>query len=101
MKAINILHQKVALKHESGDRLAVFEIVIWQVPRSSDFPDRVKYRAWLSEAGKTLFGFDNHVPKGPHLHVRDVEVGYVFRGLESLREDIIAMIRKEGFIYDD
>jgi hypothetical protein len=55
----------------------------------------------LSEAGVTLFGFDNHAPKGSHLHVRNVEVGYVFRGLEALREDIIAMIRKEGFVYDE
>ena len=38
--------------------------------------------------------------KGPHLHVRDVEVGYLFRGLDSLRKDIIAMIKKEGFITD-
>ena len=50
--------------------------------------------------GQTLFGLDNHKPKGPHLHVRDVEVGYVFRGLDSLRKDIIAMIKKEGFIYE-
>ena len=58
----------------------------------------LKYRAWLSEEGSTLFGLDNHKPKGPHLHVREVEVGYVFRGLDSLRQDIVAMIEKESFI---
>jgi len=88
------------LKHKSGSRLAIFEIIIWKVPVSRDYQDGLKYRAWLSENGQTLFGLDNHKPKGPHLHVRDVEVGYVFRGLDSLREDIIALIKKEGFIYE-
>ncbi len=55
----------------------------------------------MSEGGVTLFGFDNHSPKGPHLHVREIEVGYVFRGLDALREDIIAMIRREGFAYEE
>jgi hypothetical protein len=55
----------------------------------------------LSENGETLWGFDNHKPKGPHLHVREQEVGYVFRGIEELKEDIIAMIQKEGFIYEE
>jgi hypothetical protein len=41
------------------------------------------------------------MPKGPHLHVGDAEVGYVFRGLDALRKDIAAMIRKEGFVYED
>ena len=54
-----------------------------------------------SLGGKTLFGFDNHKPKGPHLHVGNAEVGYEFRGLDALREDIAAMIRKEAFVYED
>ena len=101
MKATEILQQKMVLKHEDGSRLAIFEIVIWGIPTSRDYPEGVKYRAWLSENGKTHFGFDNHSPKGPHLHIRETEVGYVFRGLRALREDIGAMIRKEGFIYED
>jgi hypothetical protein len=48
----------------------------------------------------TIFGFDKHKPKGPHLHIGSSEVGYVFRGLDSLREDIAAMVRKAGFIYE-
>jgi predicted transcriptional regulator len=78
--------------------MAIFEIVIWQVPRTSNYPDGIKYRAWVSEDGKTLFGFDNHKPKGPHLHIGDHEVGYVFRGIAALRFDIEAMIKK-GRIY--
>lgn len=100
MKAAEIFHQKQVLKHRDGKRLAIFEIIIWKIPGSKNFPDGLKYRAWLSEEGNTLFGLDNHKPKGPHLHVREVEVGYMFRGLDSLRQDIIAMIEKEGFIYE-
>jgi hypothetical protein len=75
--------------------------VVWKVPATKDYPNGVKYRAWFSEGGKTVFGFDNHKPKGPHLHVGEVELGYVFRGFDALRDDIVAMIRREGFVYED
>ena len=101
MKATEFFRQKIVLKHVDGDRLAIFEMVIWKIPVSSAYPEGLKYRAWLSEGGNTVFGFDNHKPKGPHLHVGSKEVGYVFRGLSSLKEDVIAMIKQEGFIYED
>ena len=101
MKASEIFRQKGVLKHSDGRRLAILEIVVWQVPVSTSYPDGVKYRIWVSERGRTLFGFDNHKPKGPHLHIGETEVGYVFRGLAALRADLIAMIRKEGFVYED
>ena len=101
VKAVEVFRQKVFLKHRKDSRLAVFEIAIFQVPMSRDYPDGLKYRAWLSENGKTIFGFDNHKPKGSHLHIGNQEVGYVFRGLKALREDIIAMIKKEDFIYEN
>ncbi len=100
MKAIEIFRQKLVLKHREGSRLAIFEVVIFQFPASRNYPDGIKYRAWLSENGKTIFGFDNHKPKGPHLHIGDREVGYVFRGIKLLRQDIEAMLEKEGFIYE-
>ncbi len=96
MKAPEIFRQKIVLKHEAGPRLAIFK-----VPVSDHYPAGVKYRAWLSEAGNTVFGFDNHKPKGPHLHVGDQEIGYVFRGIEALKADVIAMIRKAGFVYEE
>ena len=101
MKATEILRQKTVLRHVDGKRLAIVEFALWKVPESSHYPEGLKYRIWVSEGGATLFGFDNHKPKGPHLHVGDVEVGYVFRGLPELREDLVAMIRKEGFVYED
>ncbi|MCX6107211.1 MAG: DUF6516 family protein [Proteobacteria bacterium] len=101
MKAQKLFHQKMVLKHSGSSRLAIFEVAIWRVPVSRSYPDGIKYRAWLSESGKTVFGFDNHQPKGPHLHIGEREVGYVFRGINALREDILAMIAEEGFIYED
>ena len=101
MSASKILHQKITLEHVDGERLAIFEMVVWRIPKSKDYPDGLKYRVWLSEDGITIFGFDNHKPKGPHLHVRDMEVGYLFRGIDELLKDIRAMIEKEGFIYEE
>ncbi len=100
MKAEETFRQKLVLNHEDGERVAIFEIVVWKIPKTKEYPKGTKYRAWVSENGKTLFGFDNHKPKGPHLHIGSSEVGYVFRGLQELREDIAAIIRKEGFIYE-
>lgn len=101
MKAKVIFRQKLVLTHRDVLRLAIFEVAIWQVAKSANYPEGIKYRAWLSERGKTIFGFDNHRPKGPHLHIGDKEVGYVFRGIRALKQDVIALIRKEGFFYED
>ena len=101
MKATLILHQKIVLKHKDGIRFAIFEFVIWQIAKNKDYPLGLKYRAWISENQKTVFGFDNHRPKGPHLHIGEREIGYVYRGTEQLKQDIVAMIRMEGFIYEE
>ncbi len=100
MKARTILQQKRYLNHHDGVRSAVFEVVIWQVPKSAAFPEGIKYRIWLSEGGRTLVGFDNHRPKGHHLHLGDVELPYLFRGIDELRRDVGELIRREGFIYE-
>lgn len=97
MKATQIFHQKITLKHRGGGRTAILEVVVWNVGVSNNYPEGIKFRAWFSEKGETIFGFDNHKPKGPHLHIREAEIGYVFRGTDALMEDVVAMIKKEGF----
>jgi len=96
-----LLHQKLALAHKSNARIAVFEMIVFKIPKSIDFPQGIKYRAWLSEDGETVFGFDNHKPKGPHLHIGNKEIGYNYRGVDELIFDIKEMIEKEGFIYEN
>jgi hypothetical protein len=94
MNAAQILQQKVVLEHQDGITLGIFEFVVWGVPKTKEYREGIKYRAWLSVDGETIFGFDNQKPKGPHLHIGQEEVGYVYRGLVQLREDILAMIEK-------
>lgn len=101
MDGERIFYQKLTLESRDKKRLAIFEMVVWRIPVSIHFPEGLKYRAWLSEHKKTLFGFDNHKPKGPHFHVRETEVGYLFRGYDELIKDIRVMIEKEGFIYEE
>lgn len=101
MKALELFRQKIVLKHKGGQRLAIFEVAVFGVPVSEHYPEGIKYRAWLSEGGKTVFGFDNHKPKGPHLHIGAKEIGYNFRGIKELRADAKTMIKKEGFIYEE
>ena len=101
MKAVKILHEKLLLHHKDKRRLAVLEFVIWDVGMSTDYSDGIKFRAWLSENGVTLFGLDNHKPKGPHLHWGDRELTYEYKGIEQLRSDILRFIELENFIYED
>jgi len=101
MNAVKIFHQKATLEHQDRNRRAIFEMVVWKVPTTRLYPQGIKYRAWFSENGEMIFGFDNHQPKGPHLHIGDIEIGYLFRGIDELMKDIRVMIEKEGFVYED
>ena len=100
MKAELLFHQKIVLRHHVQNELGIFEVIVWRVPKSRTYPDGVKYRAWLSMNGATIFGFDNHKPKGPHLHIGEKEMDYVYRGLAQLRVDILALIDGAGFYYE-
>jgi hypothetical protein len=72
MKAAEVFKQKMVLNHATQERIAIFEIVVWEVPKNKFYPEGLKYRAWLSENGQTIFGFDNHKPKGTSsAHWRD------------------------------
>jgi len=97
VKAVEFFLQKIVLNHQDRKSFAILEVVIWKISISKDYPEGIKYRAWLSENGETILGFDHHKSKWPHLHIRNHEVGYVFRGMNELRADIEAMIKKKGF----
>ncbi len=101
VKATEILRLKLVLKHSDGVRLAIFEVVAWQVPQSPAYPEGIRYRIWFTESGETIFGFDNHSPKGHHLHLGSVQIAYDFQGLDRLKQDAIRMIQREGFIHEN
>ncbi|MBI4042492.1 MAG: hypothetical protein HY391_03340 [Deltaproteobacteria bacterium] len=92
-------HQKVKLIHSRNATVAVAELKIFEVPRNSDYPEGLKYSLFLvlQGNGEGLVGFDNHKPKGPHLHLRRKEKTYQFRGTDALIEDFWDLVRKEGF----
>jgi len=59
----------------------VVEYSLYEFPKSSKYPDGVKYRLIC----KVLL--DNHHPKGPHIHLDEQEMGYQFISEEQLIED--------------
>ncbi len=101
MKAVEFFREKLFLMHKDGKRVAILQIVFWEVPKNKNFPEGCKYRAWLSEEGRTIVGFDNHAPKGHHMHMGEIELEYHFQGFDQLLEDIQKFVLKEGFIYED
>ncbi len=100
MKATQILRYKLELEHRDSKRVGIFEIVVWDVGKSFSYPDGIKYRAWLTENGETVLGFDNHKPKGPHIHFGQREVSYEYKGLEQLQADMKKLIELEGYVYE-
>lgn len=74
MKAVLRFHHKLKLQN----RYTV-ELTIHEVPDSERYPDGVKYALiCVDEQTKSRVLFDNHHPKGPHIHLDDVELGYEF-----------------------
>lgn len=99
-KATLIYHSKVNVIHKRTDEVAIAELKVWEVPESDDFPEGLKYSAFLvaKESGRVIVGFDNHKPKGPHLHQGDEEILYDFRGTDELIDDFWSLVSKEGFL---
>lgn len=70
-----------------------------EVPKSTYYPEGLKYSLFLvlKESGDVLVGFDNHKPKGPHLHLRGHEEPYEYVNEEKLVDDFWDLVGKEGF----
>lgn len=62
---------------------------IWRVPTTEKYPFGVKYRLVLTEPKihQVVLLYDNHHPKGPHVHREGEERKYDFRGIEILLKD--------------
>jgi hypothetical protein len=69
------------------DRYLV-ELSIYDVPKSVKYPQAIKYGLICIDTttkGRVLF--DNHQPKGPHLHIDGVERLYRFESEDTLIDD--------------
>ena len=79
--------------------IAIAELKVWDLPVSAGYPLGLKYSLFLvaKESGKVIVGFDNHKPKGPHLHHDEKEIIYKFSDVDTLIEDFWNYVRKEGY----
>jgi hypothetical protein len=75
----------------------LIEIKIWKVERSNKYPEGIKYRLVLVNPLKkmVLLLFDNHFPKGPHIHnCEGQEVEYHYESMQKLIEDFYHSFQK-------
>jgi hypothetical protein len=97
MKAEPFLREKRILTHRASGALAIAELKIWRVPKSKDYLMGVKFSLFLVSGGQVLIGMDNHKPKGPHLHLGEQELSYLYRDEKGLLQDFWDLARKAGF----
>lgn len=83
-RAVLVLDQKVT--HSSG---RIEELKAWKVPVTDKYPDGIRYRlVYVDPRSKqVLVLFDNHYPKGHHVHIGDREKGYEYTGTRKLLKD--------------
>ncbi len=97
MKATPVLKEKRMLVNSTTDKIAIAELKIWEIPKTKDYPQGIKYSLFLVCDGVVILGFDNHKPKGPHLHLGDQELNYPFKNEKALLNDFWDLVRKAGF----
>lgn len=76
----------------------VREVVIWRISKGERYPDGVRYRLALVNPfiGSVLVLFDNHYPKGHHVHSSNgTERAYRFESVEKLVDDFLSMAEEE------
>ena len=81
-----IFHRKLSLNNG-----LVNERMIWRVPTSERYPHGIRYRMVLVEPKnhEVIVLYDNHWPKGPHVHWYGRERPYEFVTIEELMRDFI------------
>ena len=76
----------------------IMEIRIWEVPKSKDFPEGVKYSLvyiLIDERGaRRVIGYDNERGKGHHRHYFDKEERIEFTGWEELVDSFLQDVKK-------
>jgi hypothetical protein len=95
-----LLYRKLTVFHPEFNIEAVCEVKIWQLAESQKYPFGFKYSLFCVNkiTKKIVVGFDNHFPKGPHIHIGNNEVPYIFMGHEKLIDDFWDAVIARGFI---
>ncbi|MGK5088990.1 DUF6516 family protein [Bdellovibrionota bacterium FG-2] len=88
MKATRLFHHKARVHGHY-----VMELDIVEVGDPVRYPDGIKYSMVCVNArtGQKVL-LDNHHPKGPHLHLDDVESAYAFINIPSLMADFERLV---------
>ena len=88
-------HLRYYIKNKVHDRYVV-ELSIYEVGRSSKYPDGIKYGLICKDlkAGDYVL-LDNHHPKGPHIHTKDHEFSYEYVNDDQLVADFEMIVLKE------
>lgn len=88
-------HLRFYVKNRIQNRYVV-ELSIYEVGKSSNYPDGVKYGLVCKDlkTGKMVL-LDNHHPKGPHIHINDRELSYHYVDDDTLIADFQQYVLQE------
>lgn len=95
--AKKLLHEKVIDIYEN-----IMELIVWQVPITTGYPDGVKYRFVYVNAreDKVLVLYDNHYPKGHHRHLKGQQEYYNYvnirQVIKDFKRDVAEVIKHEN-----
>ena len=97
MDATLLLHEKKLVYHNNKKELAIVEIKVWKIPKDKNYEEGIKYSLYLIHKGKVVVGFDNHKPKGHHLHIDGEEKKYTFKSNKKLLVDFWQLVKNKGY----
>ena len=88
-------HLRYFVKNKIRGRYVV-ELSIYEVGKSAKYPDGIKYGLICKDlkTGNSVL-FDNHHPKGPHIHISEREFPYEYVDDEQLIKDFEMRVLKE------
>ncbi len=100
MSALLLYHSKITMVHKRTEAVAIAELKVWQVPKTTHFPEGIKYSLFLvnKATGAVLIGYDNHKPKGHHMHVGDMERAFAFQDVDTLIDDFWSNVEERGYL---
>ena len=88
MKAVLRYSQKLTLHNRY-----VIYLTIHEIADSKKYPDGIKYGLiCIDTKNDRKVLLDNHHPKGPHIHLNDLEMPYAFIDEETLIEDFKRLV---------
>ena len=70
-----------------------YYVKIWNIPKSENFPEGVKYSMAIVDRGKVIVRFDNERGKGHHKHYGGTELPVKFQSVEELLESFFREVK--------